>query len=210
MIKILLADDHSIIRAGLRQILSGQTDMEIVGEAKNAVEILELVSKIEWNVLILDITMPGRSGLEVLGDVKKRFPEKPVLILSMYPEKQFAVRALKGGASGYISKESALEELVDAIRKVTTGGKYVNESLAEVLALEIGNKGNDIPHEDLSDREFEVMRMIASGKTVSEIGRDLYLSPKTISTFRARILKKMNLRTNAELTHYAFQNKIID
>ncbi|MFC2093157.1 response regulator [Bacteroidota bacterium] len=211
MIKVLIADDHSVVRSGIKQILSDESDMQVAGEACNSQEVIEKVSNEQYDVLVLDITMPGKSGLEVLADVKKIQSDIPVLILSMHPEEQFAVRALRSGASGYLTKESAPEELVVAIRKINGGGKYVSSSLAEVLAfdLEDRGKGRVIPHENLSDREFQVLCLIASGKSVKEMAKELFLSVKTISTYRTRILEKMKMKSNSELTYYAIQNKLI-
>ena len=211
MIKVLIADDHSVVRSGIKQILSEESDMKVAGEARNSQEVIEKISKDKFDVLVLDITMPGKSGLEVLNDIKKIQPNTPILILSMHPEEQFAIRALRSGASGYLTKDGAPEELVIAIRKIHGGGKYISESLAEVLAfdLEERGKGRIVPHENLSDREFQVMCMIAAGKSVKEIAKELFLSVKTISTYRARILEKMKMRSNSELTYYAIQNKLI-
>jgi len=211
MIKVLIADDHSVVRSGIKQILSDESDMQVAGEACNSQEVIEKISNEQYDVLVLDITMPGKSGLEVLTDVKKIQADIPILILSMHPEEQFAVRALRSGASGYLTKESAPEELVVAIRKINGGGKYVSASLAEVLAfdLEDRGKGRVIPHENLSDREFQVLCLIASGKSVKEMSKELYLSVKTISTYRTRILEKMKMKSNSELTYYAIQNKLI-
>ena len=211
MIKVLIADDHSVVRSGIKQILSDENDMQVAGEVCNSQEVIEKISKEQYDVLVLDKTMPGKSGLEVITDVKKICSDIPILILSMHPEEQFAVRALRSGASGYLTKESAPEELVVAIRKINGGGKYVSTSLAEVLAfdLEERGKGRVIPHENLSDREFQVLCLIASGKSVKEIAKELFLSVKTISTYRTRILEKMKMKSNSELTYYAIQNKLI-
>ena len=211
MIKVLIADDHSVVRKGIKQILSEENDMKVTGEARNSQEVIEKIGKEKFDVLVLDITMPGKSGLEVLNDIKKLQPNTPILILSMHPEEQFAIRALRSGASGYLTKDSAPEELVTAVKKIHGGGKYVSDSLAEVLAfdLEERGKGRVVPHENLSDREFQVMCLIAAGKSVKEIAQDLFLSVKTISTYRARILEKMKMRSNSELTYYAIQNKLI-
>jgi two-component system invasion response regulator UvrY len=210
MIKILIADDHAIVRRGLKQIVSEQTDMIVGGEAENAREVLEMVRSNNWNVIVLDINMPGRSGLEVLKELKREHPKLPVLVLSVHPEDQYGIRMLKAGAAGYLTKDSAPDELVSAIRKVNRGGKYVSPSLAETLVLELGVETDRPRHTILSDREYEVMMMIASGKTVSEIGEELSLSVKTISTYRARVLDKMRMRTNAELTHYAIHNRLLN
>lgn len=208
--KILLADDHTVVRHGLKQILADEFKRATFGEARNAQEALDLVWKDNWDVVVLDITMPGRSGLEVLREIKKSKPRLPVLVLSMHPENQFAVRVLKRGASGYMTKESAAGELVGAIKKVLAGGRYVSATLAEKLATYLASDNQKAPQELLSDREFQVLRLIASGKIVSEIARELSLSVKTISTYRTRILEKMGLRNNAELMHYAMQHQLIE
>lgn len=210
MIKILIADDHAIIRRGLTQIVSGESDLEVVGEAENAQETLDFCRREHCDVVVLDINMPGRSGLDVLKEVRRECPRLPVLVLSVHPEEQYGVRVLRAGAAGYLTKESAPEQLVQAIRRVYRGGKYVSESLAEKLVYELGNDGAQPPHAALSDREYEVMLMIASGKTVGEIASVLSLSVKTISTYRARILVKMNKKNNAELTYYVIENRLLD
>ena len=208
--KILLIDDHAVVRQGLKLILADQFKKAVFGEARNSAEALNRVVKENWDVVLLDITMPGRSGLEALRDIKRLRPKLPVLVLSMHPEDQFAVRILKAGASGYLTKESADEELVGAIKKVIEGGRYVSPSLAERMASYLTIDVQKAPHERLSDREFQVLRMIASGKTVSQIGRELSLSVKTISTHRARLLEKMDLKNNAQLTHYAMQRNLVE
>ena len=184
--------------------------MAVFGEACNAQEVLKNVREQNWDIVILDITMPDRSGLDVLKELKRERPKLPVLFLSIHPEDQYAVRVLKAGAAGYMTKESAPEELVKAIRKVLRGGKYISPSLAEKLAFDLETDSEKPLHETLSDREYQVMCMIASGKTVKEIAKKLYLSVKTISTHRARILGKMKMKTNAELTHYAIKNRLVD
>ena len=209
MIRILVVDDHPIIRKGLKQIIEETYDLIVEEEASNGYEVLEKIQKKNFDVIILDLAIPGINGLDVLKQLKIIKPNLPVLILSMYPEEQYAVRVLKAGASGYLTKESAPEELVKAIRKVKNGGKYISSSLAEKLAFNISVDSNKMVHELLSDREFQVMCMIASGKTVSEIAVELLLSVKTVSTYRYRILDKMNLNSNAELTYYAFENNLI-
>jgi len=210
MIKALIADDHAVVRQGLRQILQETSDMQVTGEAATGPEALDRARGDSYDVVVLDITMPGRSGFEVLKELRIDRPELPVLVLSMHAEEQFAVRLLKAGAAGYLNKESAPEELVKAIRKVVAGGRYVSPTLAEKLAFEIDAGSDKLAHETLSDREFQVMRMMASGKTVKEIAAELSLSVKTISTYRARILAKMNLHTNAELIHYAITNQLVE
>jgi two-component system, NarL family, invasion response regulator UvrY len=207
--KILLADDHAVVRHGLRQILTDAFKDATYGEARNAHEALELVWKKTWDVVVLDITMPGRSGLDVLREIKKSKPRLPVLVLSMHPENQFAVRVLKSGASGYMTKESAPDELVGAVKKVMAGGRYVSNALAENLAASL-SASQKAPQEKLSDREFQVLRLIASGKMVTDIARELSLSAKTISTYRSRILEKMGMKNNAELMHYAIQHRLVE
>ncbi|MGQ9570310.1 MAG: response regulator [Thermodesulfovibrionales bacterium] len=210
MINILIADDHAVVREGLKQIISERPDMKVTAEASSSYEVLELIDKNSFDVVVLDIAMPGRGGLEVLREIKHRMPRLPVLILSMYPEEQYAVRVLKAGASGYMTKESAPHELINAISLVSKGGKYISPSLAERLALDLGISTDKPLHDSLSDREFQVMCMIASGKTLKEIAEQLSLSIKTISTYRSRILQKMNMKRNAELTHYAIKNHLVD
>ena len=210
MLKILIADDHPVFRRGLKQIIAETPDMVVADEATNGWEVLSKVRTSDYDVVLLDITMPGKDGLDVLTRLKSEKPRLPVLMLSMHPEEQYAVRALKVGASGYVTKESAPDELVVAIRKVSTGGKYVSSSLAERLASVVQENAEQLPHEGLSDREYRVMCMIASGKTVSEIANELSLSVKTISTYRFRILEKMKMKNNAELTHYAINNRLVD
>jgi DNA-binding NarL/FixJ family response regulator len=194
----------------LKQILADEFKRASFGEARNAQEALDLIWKENWDVVVLDITMPGRSGLDVLREIKRFKPKLPVLVLSMHPENQFAVRVLKRGAAGYMTKESAAAELVGAIKKVLAGGRYVSTSLAEKLATYLASDAQKPPQELLSDREFQVLRLIASGKIVSEIAKELSLSVKTISTYRTRILEKMGLRNNAELMHYAMQHQLVE
>jgi two-component system invasion response regulator UvrY len=210
MIKILIADDHPVVRQGLKQILSEEPDMTVLGEAQNSQEVLELVREQDWDIVILDITMPDRGGLDVLKELKHERPKLPVLILSVHPEDQYGVRALKARASGYMTKDSAPEDLVNAIRKILRGGKYISLALGEKLAVYLETETEKPLHETLSDREFQVMLMIASGKKVSEIAKALSLGVKTIDTYRARILEKMKMKNNAELTHYAFKDKLIE
>ncbi len=208
MIKVLVADDHAIVRQGLKLILSEEFDSLTLGEACNGRELLQLVEKDAWDIVVLDITLSDRNGLDILKDLKLQRPKLPVLILSMHSEDQFAVRSLKAGASGYMTKENAPEELVKAIKKVLGGGRYVSATLAEKLAFELDAQARP-PHETLSDREYQVLRMIAAGRTVSEIAEELVLSVKTISTYRARVLEKLRMKTNAELTHYAIKNNLV-
>jgi two-component system invasion response regulator UvrY len=210
MIRVLIADDHPLVRAGLRNVLLSETDMSVVGEAGDVNELLQLVKKEHLDVILLDISMPGKSGLDVLRELKHDQPKLPVLVFSMHPEDRYAIRALRGGAAGYMTKESPPHELVRAIRKVASGGKYISPFLAEKLAygLEMGH--DRPPHEMLSDREFQVMCMIASGKTISDIAAELSLSISTVNTYRSRILDKMEMHSNAELTRYAIQNHLIE
>lgn len=210
MIKVLIADDHPIVRQGLRQILSETGDMEVTGEAANGQETLDQVRAGGWDVLVLDITMPDRSGFDILKELKHEQPHLPVLVLSIHAEEQLAVRVLKAGASGYLTKENAPDELVKAIRKVVSGGKYISPGLAESLAFGLNEAAGPARHETLSDREFQVMQLIANGKTLSEIAETLSLSAKTVSTYRARLLEKLNLKTNSELIRYVIENKLIE
>jgi two-component system, NarL family, invasion response regulator UvrY len=210
MIKILVADDHTIVREGLKQIVGEVGDMMVADEAGNGQEALAKIREGDYDVVLLDISMPGRSGLEVLKDIRAERPKLPVLILSMHSEEQYAVRALRAGASGYLTKASAPDELIGAIRKVSRGRKYVTASLAEKLALELDVDTHKPPHETLSDREYQVMLMLAAGKSVTEIADELCLSVKTISTYRSRILDKMNMKKNTELMRYAIENGLVD
>lgn len=208
--RILIVDDHAIVRRGLKQIVIENFDGALVEEAQDAPEALKQVCCRHWDLVILDITLPSKSGLEVLKEIKREHPKLPVLVLSVYPEDLFGSRILKAGGAGYLTKESTPEELVKAIRKVLAGGKYVSASMAEKLAFHLETDTEKPPHERLSDREFEILCLIASGKTVSEIARQLSLSVKTISTYRTRILEKTQMRTNAELTHYAIHNRLVE
>jgi DNA-binding NarL/FixJ family response regulator len=207
--RVLIADDHPVVRRGLRQILADEYPSLSVGEARDAGEALKLAREQDWDVVLLDISMPGRSGLEVLKELKRERPKVPVLILSSYPEEQYAVRVLKAGAAGYMTKESTAEHLIEGIRKAIRGGRYVSPHVAELLAATVGAGGEMAPHESLSDREYEVLCLIASGRTVGEVAVELSLSVKTVSTYRARILEKMGMNTNAELTHYALKNGLV-
>jgi two-component system invasion response regulator UvrY len=210
MLKILIADDHAIVRQGLKQIVTETQDMIVAGEASNGQELLNKINEGDYDVVVLDITMPHKNGMDVLRELRTKWPRLPVLMLSIYPEEHYALRALKAGASGYLTKESAPEELVVAIRKISRGGKYISPSLAEKLALELEIGRDQAPHETLSDREYQVLCMIASGKTVMEIAQELTLSEKTISTYRSRILEKMQMKNNAELTYYAIKNQLVE
>lgn len=207
--RILIADDHPVVRKGLRQMLAGEAGMTVVGEAKSGTEVLDLSRTVEWDIAVLDYNMSGRSGVELVKELKQKYPNRVILILSMYPEERFAIRVLRAGAAGYLTKESAPEELVNAIVRIAKGGKYVSPRLAERLAFEL--EGGEKPlHEKLSDREYRVMWMLASGKAVGEIAHELHLSPNTVSTYRARVLKKLQMRTTAELMHYAIRHQLVD
>ena len=210
MKKILIVDDHEVVRDGVKKILDEQAGAITFGEASTAPEALKLVRDEDWDVAVLDLSLGGRSGLELLKELRQLRPHLPVLILSMHSEEQYARRAFKAGAAGYITKDSPRAELVKAVNKVMSGGRYVSAALAEKLIFVIAGETDGAPHEALSDREFEVMRLIASGKTVGEIAELLSLSDRTISTYRARILEKMGMKTSAEITHYAIQNKLVE
>ena len=210
MIKILIADDHAIVREGLKQIISETLDMVVAAEASNGEDVLEKVSANKYDVVLLDISMPGRSGLDILRQLKIEKPKLPVMMLSVHPEEQYAVRALRAGASGYLTKESAPDELIAALRKISQGRKYVSSSLAEKLAYELGIDVKKLRHEVLSDREFQVMCMFASGKTVKEIAAELSISIPTIRTYRIRILEKMKMKNIAEIIHYAVKQGLVD
>jgi two-component system, NarL family, invasion response regulator UvrY len=208
--RILIADDHAMFRRGLRETLAEAFPRVIFGEAKTAEETVEFVRRHHWDVVILDISMPGKSGLDILDDVKRLRPRTPVLLLTMHPEQQYARRALKAGAAGYLTKDSVPDELKIAIKKIIAGGRYVSATLAEKLAVDL-RRGADVPlHELLSDREFQVLRMLASGKTVKEMAEELSLSVKTVSTYRGRILEKTGMKTNADLIRYALESQLVD
>jgi two-component system invasion response regulator UvrY len=210
VIRVLIADDHAIVRRGLAQILLDAGDIDVAGEAVDYAGVMALLRDTTVDVVLLDISMPGRSGLEILKILRERHPKLPVLILSMFPEDQYALRALKLGAAGYLTKDSAPQLLVDAIRAAAQGKRYVSAELALMLAEHISGPDDRAPHERLSDREFETLRLIAAGKKLSDIAEALHLSPKTVSVYRARLLEKMRLKSNAELTHYAVKNGLID
>ena len=210
MKRILIADDHEIVRRGLRQILTDEFPGLQVGDAANARDAVEAVRKRAWDAVLLDINMPGRSGLEVLEELKRLRPTMPVVVLTAFPEEDYAVRAFKLGASGYVSKESASDELLAALRKALAGGRYVTASLAEKLAASVAGDIPSAPHETLSNRELQVLRLIAQGRTIKEVAAELALSEKTIGTYRTRISEKMGLSTNVELARYAFQHKLAD
>ncbi len=210
MIKILVVDDHAIVRDGLRRILVDTPDMVVADEASNGEEVINKVWNNHYDLVLLDISLPGRDGLDVLKQLKCTNPKIPILILSMYPEEHYAVRSLRAGASGYLTKQSSSDELIGAIRKVANGRRYITPSLAEKLAFELGVDVRKLPHEKLSDREYQVMCMFGSGKTVKEIAETLSLSIRTISTHRAHILNKMEMKNNAQLTYYAIKNALVE
>lgn len=210
MLRILVADDHPVVRRGLSQIIGETSDMVVADEATSGQEVLGKVRESRYDVVLLDITMPGMHGLDVIKQLSKESPRLPILVLSIHPEEQYAVRALRAGAAGYLTKDRAPNELLGAIRKISTGGKYVSPSLAERLAYNLEAGEEQSPHKTLSDREYQVMCMIATGKTATEIARELSLSVRTVSTYRSRILEKMKMKNNAELTHYAIRNCLVD
>jgi two-component system, NarL family, invasion response regulator UvrY len=210
MTRILIADDHEVVRRGLKDILADEFDKLRIGEATQANEILDAVRKQEWDVVLLDINLPGRSGLDVLEELRRLSPRLPVVVLSAFPEADYALRALKLGAAGYVNKQSASDELLVALRKALAGGRYVTTSLAEKLAANLAGEVTSEPHEALSNRELQVLRMIAGGKTVKEIAAELFLSEKTVGTYRTRLSEKMGLGTNVELTRYALQHRLVD
>ena len=210
MIKILVVDDHPIVRAGLKQILAESDDLVVAGEASNSQEALEKVSANNFDVVLLDIAMPGRSGLDIIKDLKNEQSDLSVLVLSYFPEEQYAIRALKAGSSGYLVKKSAPDELVEAIQIVSRGRKYISASVAEKLVDEMGGGEKKAPHERLSDREYQILRMISSGKSVTDIADNLCLSVKTISTYRSRLLRKMEMKNNAEIISYAIKQGLVD
>mgnify|MGYP002622514776 FL=1 len=209
-LRILIADDHAIVRQGLRQILSETDDMEVAGEAANGVQVVQMAREQAWDVVLMDVSMPDRNGIDALKLIRKELPRLPVLILSMYPEEQYAVRALRAGAAGYLSKQSAPEQLVVAIRQVANGKKYVSEAVAEALANAVAEDFERPLHEKLSDPEFQTLRMIASGRTPGQIAETLNISVKTVSVYRTRLLEKMNMRNNAELTHYGVRHNLVE
>jgi two-component system, NarL family, invasion response regulator UvrY len=208
-IRVIIADDHAILRAGIKQILSATDDIEVIAEAENAADAIKLARQLDADVMLLDISLPDRSGMDALKYIKQDNSHIAVLMLSMYLEDQYAVRALKSGAAGYLSKQSASSELLKAIHKVAAGKKYITPEVAEILANQVGMVNTESPHETLSDREFQTMIMISSGFSVSEIADKLSLSVKTISMYRTRLLEKMQLRHNADITHYAIRNNLV-
>lgn len=207
--KILIADDHPIVRHGLKQVLSSDPDLSVVGEARNGDEMLELARSLDWDLAVMDFSMPGRSGLDLLADMRQEFPQRPVLVLSIHAEDLHAASVLKAGGAGYITKESAPQELTTAIRKVAQGGRYVSLQLGEILASGLASDARRALHETLSDREYRVMWLLASGKQINAIAKEMTLSPSTVSTYRTRILRKLRLRNNAELVHYAVRHQLV-
>ena len=210
MIRVLICDDHAIVRQGLCQVIAETDDIRAVAEASGYPEVMTPLRSMEIDMLLLDISMPGKNGIEILKIVKKEFPKLPVLILSMYPEDQYAVRAIRAGASGYMTKQSAADQLIKAVRQVVGGRKYITPELAEALANSLGRNTDVMPHEVLSDREYQTLCLIAAGRTLSEIAVELSLSAKTVSVYRARLLEKMALKNNAELTHYALKHALVE
>lgn len=208
--KILVVDDHAVVRQGVKQILNEQFQGAVIGEARNAEEMIDRIKKFTWDIVVLDVGMPGKSGLDALKDLKQVCPKLPVLVLSAYPEDQLARRMLRAGASGYLTKDSAPNELVQALRKILGGGKFVSASMAELLVANLNEQAERPPHELLSDREYQVMCLIAVGKSLKEIAEDLCVGISTINTYRARILEKMQLKNNTELTHYALENRLVN
>lgn len=209
-IRVFIADDHAIVREGLKQILADSRDIVVAGEAENGLDAIRLFPKSRCQVMLLDISMPDKNGIEVLKQIKKEFPDTQVLMLSMHREDQYAIRSLKAGAAGYLTKQAAPKELVVAIRQVATGQKYVSAALAQALAAQVGEDHATPVHDTLSDREYQTLTLIASGKTVSDIALELSLSVKTVSEYRARLLVKMKLKNSAELTHYAIRNHLVE
>lgn len=208
--KIVIVDDHELVREGLKKVLLKEPDIKLAGEANSAAELFKVLKETEVDLVILDITLPGRSGLDIIGDIKNLNPHLRVLILSMHPEERFALRALKAGAAGYLSKEAAAKELVNAVRKINSGGRYISSTLAEHLADNIDKEIGKLPHETLSNREFEIFRLIAKGKSVGQIADELMLSVNTITSYRSRMMDKMNFSTNAEIVRYAIEHNLIE
>lgn len=209
MIEVIIADDHPIVRAGLKQIIMEENDITVSGESANGVNLLKQVRQRDYDVVLLDLTMPGMEGIDVLKQLKIEKPHLPVIILTIHPETQYALRILKAGAAGYLTKSTAAQELIKAIRKVHHGGKYISTNLAEKIAFALDAETERPLHETLSDREYQVLCLIGEGRTISQIADHLALSVKTISTYRSRILEKMHLENNAELIHYAIQNDLV-
>ncbi|MEE1653952.1 response regulator transcription factor [Brachymonas sp. G13] len=210
MIKVGIVDDHAIVRAGLRQFFSEQVDLRVVGEAASGREAIDLVRQQELDVLVMDLSMPEQSGMDALGMIRAKAPDLGVLILSGYPEEHYATNLIRQGASGFLNKECEPDEIVTAIRTIATGKRYISASVADLLAQQLGKSGDGLPHEQLSEREFQVFLKLAKGVTASDIADELSLSVKTVSTYRTRLMEKMNLSTNSDLTYYALKNRLID
>jgi DNA-binding NarL/FixJ family response regulator len=210
MIRVVVADDHTIVREGLKQLLNAAGDLQVVGEAQNGHEVIERVRSDDFDLLLLDMSMPGKSGIELIKQVRAERPKLRILVLSMHEEHQYAVRAIRAGAAGYLTKESASRQLVDAIRKVASGGAFISSEVAQQLALGAMPDAKGAPHESLSDREFQIFLLVAGGRAVSDIARELNLSVKTVSTHKANILQKMGMTTSAELIRYALSNRLLD
>ena len=208
--RIVIVDDHELVREGLKKVLLKESEIQLVGEASNTMELFKLLEETEVDLVVLDITMPGRSGLDIISDLKNLNDHIRILVLSMHPEERFALRALKAGASGYLSKEVAAKELVAAIKKIMSGGRYISATLAEYLAINFDKELDKLPHETLSNREFEIFRLIAKGKSVGQIAEELILSVNTITSYRSRMMEKMNFSTNAEIVRYAIENNLIE
>lgn len=209
-IRVIVVDDHALVREGLKSLLREEADMSVVAEARDGSELIAVMSRVECDIVVLDITMPGKSGLDLLHDLRKQFPKTPILMLTMHPEDRFAERAFKLGASGYVTKDSVPRELMTAIRKVTSGGIYVSPEFGERVVAHLGPKEKEHSHGRLSDREFQILRLIAMGKDIEQIARDICLSKGTVYTYRSRILDKLGLTNDSELTRYAFDNKLVD
>lgn len=210
MIRIMLADDHGIVRTGLKQVISDAPEFSVCAEARDGDEVLALVRQSPPDLLLLDMSMPGRSGIDLIKQLKSEYPKLPILVLSMHKEEQYAVRAIKSGAAGYLTKEHAAEQLIAALRKVAGGGIFISPSVAERLALEYGARHNELPHTTLSDREYQIFQMIVAGTTITAISERLFLSVKTVSTHKSRILQKMGMGSTAELIHYAIEHQLLD
>ncbi|MCL4551027.1 MAG: response regulator transcription factor [Bacteroidetes bacterium] len=208
--KIVIVDDHELVREGLKKVLLKESGIQLAGEASNALELFKLLEETEVDLVVLDITMPGRSGLDIISEIKNLNDKIRILILSMHPEERFALRALKAGASGYLSKEAAARELVSAIRKIMSGGKYISAALADHLVSNLDKEPGKLPHETLSNREFEIFRLIAKGKSVGQIAEELILSVNTVTSYRSRMMEKMNFSSNAEIVRYAIEHNLIE
>lgn len=208
--RILIADDHPIVRHGVRQVLAEDPEIEVVGEAKDGDEALRLARALQWDVAVVDFSMPGRSGFDLLGDLRREFPGRPVIVLSIHAEQLHAARVLKAGGAGYLNKSSAPQELAKAVRKVAAGGRYVSAALAELLASDLSGDPGGPPHEQLSDREYRVMWLLATGRQINQIARELLLRPSTVSTYRTRVFRKLRLRNNAELVQYAVRHQLVE